>query len=59
MKNITFFDPAKCKANQKINKTKEHNTETQNQESKEKNLKQNRELKLNFSFIEIDKVFAN
>lgn len=59
MKNTTFFDHTKCNVNQKIKSTEEHKSETRNEEIKEGNLKQNRELKLDFQFIEIDKVFAN
>lgn len=59
MKNITFFDTAKCNVNQKINNTEEHKTEIRKEDIKDGNLKQNRELKLDFQFIEIDKAFAN
>ena len=59
MKNITFFDHKKCNVNQKINNTEEHKTGIRKEEINNGNLKQNRELKLDFQFIEIDKAFAN
>ena len=59
MKNITFFDHTKCNVNQKVNSTEGHKIEIRKEDIKDGNLKQKRELKLDFQFIEIDKAFAN
>ncbi|MDI1255283.1 MAG: hypothetical protein PSV16_04200 [Flavobacterium sp.] len=59
MKNTTFFDHMKCIIRNNCHNIEVQKTEIQKQEIKSEKLTQDNQSKLNFQFIDLDKIFAN
>ena len=59
MKTTTFFDHLKCMMKNNCNSIAVQKTEIQKQETKNERLTQDSGSKLNFQFIDIDRIFIN